>query len=78
MASSSSAQTIAARNARLDALNSAVQAWGNSQTTALNNLVTSAETILKGRTGSERLAQATVDATSNLVVAQINDFLTGG
>jgi len=78
VASSSSAQTIAARNARLDALNSAVQAWGNSQTTALNNLVTSAETILKGRTGSERLAQATVDATSNLVVAQINDFLTGG
>lgn len=78
MASSSSQQTIAARNARLDALNQAVQDWGNNQTTALNNLVTSAEAILKGRTGSERLAQATVDATSNLVVAQINDFLTGG
>jgi hypothetical protein len=66
-----------ARNNRLDQLSQAAQDWGKSQTDQLNNRVSSAKAILKGRTGSERLAQATVDATSSLVVAQINDFLTG-
>jgi hypothetical protein len=66
-----------ARNNRLDQLSQAASDWGKSQTDSLNNRVSSAKAILKGRTGSERLAQATVDATSSLVVAQINDFLTG-
>lgn len=66
-----------ARNMRLDALSQSAQDWGKSQTDLLNNRVSSAKAILRGRTGAERLAQATVDATSSLVVAQINDFLTG-
>jgi hypothetical protein len=72
------ATSQADRNARLDKLSQAAQDWGKSRTDELNNRVSSAKAILKGRTGSERLAQATVDAASDLVVAQIDDFLTGG
>lgn len=72
------ATSQAERNARLDKLSQAAQDWGKARTDELNNRVSSAKAILKGRTGSERLAQATVDAASDLVVASINDFLTGG
>lgn len=68
---------VAARNARLDALATAAQAWATAKTTELNNRVNTAKAILKGRTGSERLAQSTVSATSGLVVSQIDDFLIG-
>lgn len=71
------ATSQADRDARLDKLSQAAQDWGKSRTDELNNRVSSAKAILKGRTGSERLAQATVDASSDLVVASINDFLTG-
>jgi hypothetical protein len=68
---------VAARNQRLDALQSAVQAWASAQTTYLNNQVTALQAILTGRTGSDSLPQTAVDATSALVVTSINDFLTG-
>ena len=67
---------VAARNARLDALTAAVQAWATAQTTYLNNQVTVLQAILVGRTGSDSLPQTAVDATSSLVVSSINDFLT--
>ena len=67
--------SVADRNARLDALAKAAQRWADTRTAELNNRVTSAENILKGRTGSERLAQAAVSATSDLVISSINDFL---
>lgn len=74
--SSSGTQTVAQRNARLDALVSAAQAWGTSQTQALNSQVTLLQALLLGRTGANSLPQAASDATSALVVSSISDFLT--
>jgi hypothetical protein len=71
------AGTLADRNARLDALASAAQDWATAATAELNNRVTSAKTILQGRTGSETLAQSAVSATSDLVASEIDDFLVG-
>jgi hypothetical protein len=68
-------QSTTARNARLDALSSAVTTWAQKQTDAINQRVASSKAILKGRTGSERLAQSSVQAASALVVSSIQDFL---
>jgi hypothetical protein len=68
----------AARNARLDALVAATQAWATAQTTTINNQVTVLQNILTGRTGSASLPQSAVSTTSALVVNSISDFLTGG
>jgi hypothetical protein len=67
--------TVAERNARLDALLSATKVWAERRRTELNNRVASSKKILQGRTGSERLAQASVSAASALVIEQIDDFL---
>jgi hypothetical protein len=68
---------VQARNQRLQALLSATQAWAKSSTAVLNNQVTTLQSILTGRTGSDSLPQTAVDATSSLVVTSINQFLTG-
>lgn len=65
------------RNARLDQLSKATTDWANSQRTYLQNQSALCKRILKGRTGSERLAQAAVNIVSALTVDQINQFLTG-
>ncbi len=70
-------QATRERNARLDALKSATQDWATQQKKRLNDQVSLSKRILKGRTGSERLAQASVQSVSELAVDQINDFLTG-
>jgi hypothetical protein len=67
--------TVAERNARLDALTAATTSWAEKRRTEINNRVASSKKILKGRTGSERLAQASVQAASALVVESIDDFL---
>lgn len=71
------AASIEDRNARLDALGSAVKAWATSRRDYLNNQVAFSKRLLKGRTGSERLNQATVESASELAISQINDYLTG-
>jgi hypothetical protein len=65
------------RNARLDALGTAIQAWAKKRREVLNNQVAFSKRILKGRTGSERLNNAMVETANDLVVDQINQFLTG-
>ena len=67
----------AARNARLDALVAATQAWATAQTTTINGQVTVLQSILTGRTGSASLPKSVVDTTSALVVTSISSFLTG-
>lgn len=69
--------TIAERNARLDALVDATKQYAAAQRKELNNRVDVCKRILQGRTGSERLAQASVQQSVTLVVNQLNDFLTG-
>jgi hypothetical protein len=65
-----------ARNKRLDDLQTATNEWAQKQTDRLNNDVAVAKAILKGRTGSERLASAASSAASDLVLTSINDFLS--
>jgi len=67
----------AERDARLDALAKATTDWAARRREYLKNQVAFAKRVLKGRTGSERLAQATVTATTNLVVDEIDQFLRG-
>lgn len=64
-----------ARDGRLDQLSQSAQDWADKQTKYLQNQVVLCKAILKGRTGQERLAQASVQAASALVVTSINDFL---
>ena len=66
----------AARNARLDALATATNAWCDRRTKDLQDRVATVKKLLKGRTGSERLAATTSQAASDLVVREIDDFLT--
>lgn len=66
----------AARDARLAALLTATNQWADRRTKELKNRVAVVKKILKGRTGSERLATSTSSAASDLVVRQIDDFLT--
>ena len=70
--------TIADRNARLDALQTAVTEWADAQRKQLNRRVDVCTRILQGRTGSARLAQSAVQQSTTLVTAKIDDFLTGG
>jgi hypothetical protein len=67
----------AARDARLDALKVAAEDWGKRETKRLKDQVALSKRMLKGRTGSERLANATTASVSNLTVDEINTFLTG-
>lgn len=66
----------AARDARLDALVTATTQWADRRTKELKDRVATVKKLLKGRTGSERLATTTSQAASDLVVRQIDDFLT--
>ena len=69
--------TVQERNSRLATLQTAVSQYAKAQRAELNHRVDVCKRILQGRTGSERLAQASVQQATTLVVDQINDFLTG-
>lgn len=69
--------TAEERNARLDELGAAITTWATQRRKQLKRQVLEGKRLLKGRTGSERLAQASVESISDLTVDQINDFLTG-
>lgn len=71
----SSSPSADARNARLDALVATTTQWADKRTKELQNKVSTIKKILKGRTGSERLASATAQAASDSVVREIDDFL---
>ena len=68
-------QSVAERNARLDDLLDAAKQWGDTRKKQLTDAVILSKAVLRGRTGSERLAAATVDATAAKVVEAIDDFL---
>jgi hypothetical protein len=66
----------AERDARLDKLQKATTDWADKRLKQYQDRVASNKALLKGRTGSERLAQASVKAGSDLVVTAIDQFLT--
>jgi hypothetical protein len=63
------------RNNRLDQLLAATNSWSTKRVKELEDRVTITKNILKGRTGSERLATASVAAAQDIVVNEIDDFL---
>jgi len=63
------------RNKRLDALLQATTEWSNKRVKELEDRVTITKRILRGRTGSERLASASSTAAQGIVVQEIDDFL---
>ena len=65
------------RDARLDKLQTAVESWADKETERLEKEVVLMKKILKGRTGSERLNNTTVAGASDLLVEELNDFLSG-
>jgi hypothetical protein len=65
------------RDARLDALSSALSAWSIQRTTYLNNQVAFCKRVLKGRTGAERLNAVTSTQANALTVDSLTQFLTG-
>ena len=65
------------RDARLDTLASAVKDWATKRREYLNNQLSFAKRVLKGRTGQERLNNASVEMASSLLVDEISQFLTG-
>lgn len=67
--------SIEERNARLDALVEATTVWANKRRAELKERAATSKAILKGRTGAERLAQASVNAAQDLVVSEIDAFL---
>jgi len=67
----------AERDARLDALEAAVTDWAAERRKQLNAQVDFSKKLLQGRTGSDRLATASVESASELTVDAISDFLTG-
>ncbi len=69
--------SITERNARLDSLAQATREYAAQQRKQLKKRVDVSKRILQGRTGSERLAQASVQESASLVTAEIDDFLTG-
>jgi len=72
-----SAADDADRQARLNQLVSAVQAWQTSRTNYLTQQLTTAQNIMNGRTGSANsVANAGTTAASALVGLSVNDFLS--
>ena len=64
------------RNARLDALIAATNSWAEQAQANINQRVATCRLILQGRTGSDSLAQSAVSATTDVVVDEIDQFLS--
>lgn len=64
------------RNKRLDALLTATRAWATKRQKEYEDRVTITKRILKGRTGSERLADASTQAAVDIVVNEIDEFVS--
>ncbi len=66
-----------ARDARLDELATATTEWAAKKRKRLQDQVAFSKALLKGRTGGERLNNTVVTSATNLLVDELNDFLTG-
>lgn len=66
------------RDARLDDLEKAVKEWSERRAKQLDDQVELAKRVLRGRTGSQYVNNKTVERASDLLVTEIEEFLTGG
>jgi hypothetical protein len=65
------------RDARLDKLKTAAEAWADKETERLNKEVELLTKITKGRPGADRLQNSSIEAASDLLVDELNSFLSG-
>lgn len=65
------------RNQRLNRLQSAFTEWHGREKSRLEDEVTFLKSVLRGRTGSERLSRANTAEAEVLVVNDISTFLSG-
>jgi hypothetical protein len=68
-------KSVEERNKRLDELVTAVKEWADKRVARMEKNATRLKTVLKGRTGAERIAVHTASATTGVVVDTIEDFL---
>jgi hypothetical protein len=68
---------IERRNALLDELKDALDEWGDAEEQKIEDEVTFMKSVLRGRTGSERLARSNTAQARILVIDDINSFLSG-
>lgn len=67
----------AERDALLDRLKDAFDGWYDNEKSELEDEATYLKSVLRGRTGSERLARENTTEAEVLVVNDITSFLTG-
>jgi hypothetical protein len=65
------------RNRLLDELKSATDDWADAEERKVQDQVTFLKSVLRGRTGSERLARSNTAQARILVIDDISSFLTG-
>lgn len=71
-------QQKAERDARLDRLKQALDDWHTNEKSRLEDEASFLKSVLRGRTGSERLARENTAEAEVLVVEDITSFLSGG
>lgn len=69
--------TLEERNALLDELEEATNAWYDRERERVEDEVTFLKSVLRGRTGSETVARANTEAARVLVINDITTFLAG-
>jgi len=65
------------RNQLLDELQQATDDWADRETQKVQDEITYLKSVLRGRTGSERLARSNTAQARILVIDDITSFLTG-
>lgn len=65
------------RDALLDELKQAVDDWANAEEQKTNDEIDFMKSVLRGRTGSERLSRSNTAEARLLVIDDIDSFLTG-
>ena len=68
---------IDARNALLDQLKNALEDWHTQTIQKIDDEVDFAKSVLRGRTGSERLQRSNTSEAQILVIDDITSFLAG-
>lgn len=68
---------IDARNAKLDRLKTALDEWYDHEKTRLTDEATFMKSVLRGRTGSDRLSRSNTAEAEVLVTEDITSFLAG-
>ena len=75
--SSSSQVSKENRDARLEALATAVREWGEKERTRLEDEVVFLKSVLRNRSGASKLASKNVEDAEFYLIDKINKFLEG-